>query len=123
MSETSIRPPGLSTRAISRNTFVFSGERLITQFEITQSTELLSTGRSSMRPLRTSTLVSLPARMFSFALAIISSVMSTPMTRPFGTDLLRGEEQVDSRPGAEIEHHLAGWRVRRARPGCRTRTS
>jgi len=51
MSETSIRPPGFSARAISAKTFGFSGDRLITQFEITQSTEADSTGNSSIVPL------------------------------------------------------------------------
>ena len=41
-----------------------------------------------MMPLRTSTLVRFSARMFSFALEIISSVMSTPITRPLGPTFL-----------------------------------
>jgi hypothetical protein len=60
---------------------------LITQFEMTQSTEPVSTGSSSMMPLRTSTFARPAAAMFSRALAIISSVMSTPMTRPAGPTL------------------------------------
>jgi len=52
ISETTIRPPGFSTRLISENTFSFSGERLITQLEITQSTEDDLTGRSSINPFR-----------------------------------------------------------------------
>ena len=39
MSLIPIRPPGLSTRAISVSTAALSIERLITQFEITTSTE------------------------------------------------------------------------------------
>jgi len=60
---------------------------LITQLEMTQSTEPLSTGSSSMMPLRTSTLCSPEAAMLSCALAIISSVMSTPMALPVGPTL------------------------------------
>jgi hypothetical protein len=84
MSEIAKRPPGRSARAISANTRSFSGDRLITQLEMTQSTDASSTGSDSISPLRTSTLSWPAAAMFSRAFWIISSVMSTPITRPSG---------------------------------------
>ena len=45
-----IRPPGLSTRAISVSTAALSTERLITQFEMTTSTESAGSGISSITP-------------------------------------------------------------------------
>lgn len=56
----------------SENTLSFSGERLITQLEITQSTEDDSTERSSISPLRTLKLLTPAALIFSFALSTIS---------------------------------------------------
>ena len=47
-----IRPPGLSTRAISVSTAGLSTERLITQFEITTSTESAGSGICSITPFR-----------------------------------------------------------------------
>jgi len=57
ISEMAIRPPGLRTRNASSKTANFSGERLITQFEMMTSTELRSTGKCSISPRRNSTLV------------------------------------------------------------------
>ena len=75
---------GVNSRKISANTRCFSGERFTTQFDITQSTESASTGKSSMRPLRTSTFFRPEASMFFRARSIISSVISIPMTWPAG---------------------------------------
>jgi hypothetical protein len=47
-SETAKRPPGRSTRAASRITRGLSADRLITQLEITTSTELSGSGSLSM---------------------------------------------------------------------------
>jgi hypothetical protein len=50
-----MRPPGLSTRAISASTAALSVERLMTQFEITTSTESAGSGtvgRHGKRRLR-----------------------------------------------------------------------
>ena len=47
-SDTAKRPPGLSTRAASFNTFCLSPDRSITQLEITTSTSLSASGISSM---------------------------------------------------------------------------
>ena len=109
MSDTSIVPPGRSTRAISANTRSFSGDRLITQLEMTQSTEASSTGSCSMMPLRTSTFARPAAAMFSLALAIISSVMSTPMARPVGPTFLAASSR--SMPAPEPRSSTT-W------PGC-----
>ena len=47
-SETAKRPPGRSTRAVSASTLRLSALRLITQFEITTSTDSSGSGISSM---------------------------------------------------------------------------
>ena len=47
-SETAKRPPGRSTRAASARTLRLSPARLITQLEITTSTEASGSGISSM---------------------------------------------------------------------------
>ena len=83
-SETANRPPGLSTRKVSRNTRSLSAERLITQFEITTSTELSGNGMFSISPLRNSTFSTPAFRWFSWASASISSVMSRPYALPVG---------------------------------------
>src|ERR1035437_10016810 len=48
-SETATRPPGFSTRAISRQTCALSGERLMTQLEMMASTELSGTAAGGAR--------------------------------------------------------------------------
>src|SRR6266849_5242043 len=83
-SETANRPPGLSTRKASRNTRSLSAERLITQFEMMTSTELSGSGICSISPLKNSTLVAPALRLFSFANASISSVISSPYALPVG---------------------------------------
>jgi hypothetical protein len=55
MSETAKRPPGLSTRKASARTRGLSAERLITQLEMTTSTELPGSGMFSISPRRNST--------------------------------------------------------------------
>jgi hypothetical protein len=84
-SETANRPPGLSTRAISLQTCCLFGDRLITQFEMTTSTDASATGRCSISPRRNSTLLnplrSVYAAIFPRARLSISGVMSTPITR------------------------------------------
>ena len=85
MSLAASRPPGLSTRAISRNAAGLSGTRLSTQLEITQSTEARTAACRSIVAWWNSTLVSaigLPA--FLRASSIISGVMSMPMALPVG---------------------------------------
>ncbi len=86
-SDTATRPPGFRTRAISRHAWDLSGERLMTQLEITTSIQASATGRCSISPKRNSTL-SNPDRsrywvIFLRALDNISGVISTPMARPF----------------------------------------
>ena len=73
-----IRPPGLSTRAISVSTAGLSAERLMTQLEMTTSTESAGSGIASIRPLRKWTLATPASRAFCCASASISSVMSSP---------------------------------------------
>mmetsp|Transcript_46517 Transcript_46517/g.74360 ORF Transcript_46517/g.74360 Transcript_46517/m.74360 type:complete len:256 (+) Transcript_46517:341-1108(+) len=85
-SVTASRPPGLSTRSASRRTRGLSGERLMTQFEMTTSIVLSPAGRFSISPRRNSTRGGTRplSRAFSRALASMSGVMSTPTTDPAG---------------------------------------
>ena len=83
-SDTAKRPPGLSTRNASRSTASLSVDRLMTQFEMTTSTELSGSGMCSIVPLRNSTFVAPALRWFSRASASISSVMSRPYALPVG---------------------------------------
>ena len=77
-SETANRPPGLSTRAVSRRTLGLSAERLITQLEMTTSTLSWGRGMSSMWPRNHSTLVTPASAWLRRARSSISSVMSSP---------------------------------------------
>jgi hypothetical protein len=77
-SLTPTRPPGFSTRAISVSTTGLSVERLITQFEITTSTESAGNGICSMIRFRKCTFVTPASRAFRCASASISSVISSP---------------------------------------------
>ena len=81
-SLTTIRPPGLSARNASRNTWSLCGERLITQFEITTSTESAGSGTCSITPLRKIAFDAPASSAFLPASASISSVMSKPNARP-----------------------------------------
>src|ERR1035437_601771 len=83
-SEIANRPPGLSTRNASRITRRLSPERFTTQFEMITSTELSGSGMFSISPFRNSTLVAPALRLFSFASASISSVISRPYALPVG---------------------------------------
>src|SRR5258708_15777947 len=83
-SETASRPPGFSTRKASRSTASLSAERLITQFEMITSTELSGNGMCSISPLKNSTFSAPALRLFSFASANISSVISRPYALPVG---------------------------------------
>ena len=77
-SETPIRPPGTSTRNISARTAGLSVDRLITQLEITTSTDASGSGTASIWPLRNVTLPAPAWAAFAWASDSISSVMSTP---------------------------------------------
>ena len=78
-SLTPIRPPGLSTRAISVSTAGLSVERLITQFEMTTSTDVRRQRDLLDHALEEDARSSTPAsRAFRCASASISSVMSSP---------------------------------------------
>src|SRR6266403_1545543 len=83
-SQTASRPPGFSTRKASRNTRSLSAERLIAQFEMMTSTELSGSGICSISPFKNSTLSAPALRLFSFASASISSVISRPYAWPVG---------------------------------------
>ena len=73
-----MRPPGLSTRAISVSTAALSTDKLMTQFEITTSTESAGSGICSITPFRKWTFVHVGVLRVLLARASISSVMSSP---------------------------------------------
>ena len=102
-----IRPPGLSTRAISVSTAALSTERLITQFEITTSTESAGSGISSITPLRKCTFAH--ARLGGVAPREREHLVGhvQPVRGPGRPDALRREDHVDPAARAEIEHRLA----------------
>ena len=85
--------PGRKTRKASRKTWGLSGDRLMTQLEMTTSTVSSATGRCSISPRRNSTLSALILRALARALLIMSLVMSTPMTRPPGPTCLAARKQ------------------------------
>jgi hypothetical protein len=90
-----------------------SGLRLITQFEITQSTEASSTGIFSASPKRNSTLVRPASLAFWRARSIISGVMSRPITVPVGPTFSEAMKQSIPAPDPMSEHHLAWLHPRR----------
>ena len=107
MSETPSRPPGLSTREISSMTSALSVERLITQLEMTTSTESAGSGICSIRPLRKIG-VSDPgvggvlARQREHLVGHVEPVREAG--RP---DALGRQDDVDSAAGTQVEHGLA----------------
>ena len=98
MSDTASRPPGLSTRWISRNARSLSGTRFSTQLLITTSTESSSTGRASISPLRNSTLPRPDFSALARAFSSMASVISTPITRPAGPTLRAARKQSKPAP-------------------------
>src|SRR6516165_7060158 len=79
-----IRPPGTSTRNISASTAGLSVDRLITQLEITTSTDSSGSGTASICPFRNVTFPAPARAALPRASASISSVMSTPYACPDG---------------------------------------
>ena len=102
-----IRPPGLSTRAISVSTAGLSVERLITQFEITTSTESAGSGISSITPLRKIGVADpgLPRVRAGEREHLVGHV--EPERESGRADPLRGQDHVDAAARAEIEDGLA----------------
>ena len=101
-----IRPPGRRTRAISVRTAGLSAERLMTQLEMTTSTE--SAGRDRLDQTLEEVDVGDPR---------LSRVLLREREHLVGhveavggsgrADTLRGEDDVDAAAGAEVEHDLA----------------
>ena len=107
-----IRPPGLSTRAISSSTAGLSTDRLITQFEMTTSIESAGNGICSITPLRKCTFVtpasrSVPACECEHLVGHVEAVGDSGRS-----DSLGGEDHVDAAAGAEVEDGLALAQVR-----------
>ena len=117
MSLMPIRPPGLSTRAISVSTAGLSTERLMTQLEMTTSTESAGSGISSMTPLR-----KIAFRMPASGRSVREGEHLVGHVEPVGdpglADPLGGEE---SMPPPEPRSSTVSPRgARRRRPGCRS---
>ena len=86
MSATAKVPPAFSARNASLNTACLSGERLITQFDITKSTAPEPMGRCSISPSLNSVFEYVVPYFAFVALALhtISGVASTPIAFPLG---------------------------------------
>ena len=84
-----------------------SPERLITQFEMTTSTEASGSGMSSMCPSGTRRSRRRRAGLLARARSSISSVMSTPYRVPGRADAARRYQHVGPGARAEVEHGLA----------------
>ena len=97
MSEIASRPPGLSTLNASRITAPLSSARLMTQLEMTTSTDASGSGTSSIVPLRKVALSTPAFALLRLASSSISSVMSTPYARPPGATR-RAESSTSSPP-------------------------
>ena len=104
--------PSASTRNTSASTAGLSGDRLTTQFEMTTSTEPSASGRSSMVPLRNSTLVA-PA-LAAFARASVEHLVGhVDAVREAGRADPAGRQQhVDAAARAEVEHALPRAQLR-----------
>src|SRR5204863_208512 len=83
----------------SVSTAGLSVERLITQFEITTSTESAGSGTCSITPFTKCTFVTPASTAFRRASASISSVMSSPYAMPVGPTRLA--ERITSMPPLE----------------------
>ena len=107
MSVTAKRPPGRSTRAASRKTWGLSAERLMTQFEMTTSTDSSGSGICSIVPFMNSTF-STPGRALVAAGQLEHLVGHVESVRLAGRADPAGRQQdVDPAAGAEIEDRLA----------------
>ena len=106
-SETAKRPPGRRTRAASRSTASLSPERLMTQLEITTSTDASGSGTSSIVPLRNSTFAG--ARLGGVAAGELEHLVGhvQPDRAARRADPPRGDEHVGAGARAEVEHRLA----------------
>jgi hypothetical protein len=101
------RPPGLSTRRISRIARVLSGTRFSTPLLVTASTDWSGSGICSVLPAMISTLVTPAAAMLLASFARIASVRSSAYTLPFRSHASRGEDRVGARAAANVEHDVA----------------
>ena len=102
-----MRPPGVSTRASSAKTAGLSGERLMTQLEMTTSTESAGRGTSSMTPRRKTAFLTPASRALRWARLSISGGHVEPEGEAGRADAPCGENDVDPAAGAEVEHDLA----------------
>ena len=106
MSLIPMRPPGLRTRAISVSTAGLSTDRLMTQLEITTSTEFAGSGICSITPLRKCVRDTGVARVLlgkrEHLVRHVQPVGDTGRPDPLGR-----QDHVDSAAGAEVEHGLA----------------
>ena len=82
-------------------------ERLMTQLEMTTSTDSSDSGISSIVPLRNSTFSTPASAWLRRASSSISSVMSSPKALPVGPTRCAESKYVDAASGPKIEHRLA----------------
>ena len=112
MSLTASRPPGLSTRKISRKTAGLSGARLRTQLLITQSAEA-SGERQAVDGGQMELDVGVAAGCGVGASALNHLGRHVDADGAAGgADLLRGQKDVEAAAGAEIDDDFAGLEVR-----------
>ena len=104
MSETPIRPPGRRTRNVSANTTGLSTDRLITQLEMTTSMVLAGNGMASTVPFRNSTLVAPAFSVLANARGEHLLGHVQPVRLPGRADPARGQQDVDTAAGPEVEH-------------------
>ena len=101
------RPPGFRTRAISASTAALSVERLITQFEMTTSTDSAGSGTSSITPLRKIAFCTPASAAFRRRQREHLVGHVEPVRDAGRADAPRGQDHVDPAAGAEVEHRLA----------------
>ncbi len=106
-----MRPPGVSTRNISASTAGLSVDRLMTQLEMTTSTEPSGSGTSSIVPLRNSTLVG--AGLGGVGPGQVEHLVGhvDAVGEAGGADPPGGQQDVDAAAGTEVEHRLAGLQL------------
>ena len=111
-SETANRPPGFNTRKASRNTRSLSPERLMTQLQITTSTELSGSGIFSISPLRNSTFsdASFPLILPRESEHLVRHIEAVGFSGR--ANATRREQNIDTAARAEIEHSFSGVQLR-----------
>ena len=111
MSDTANRPSGRNTRNASRSTASLSGDRLMTQLEMTTSTDASPSGTSSIVPSRNVAFSTPASAWLRRASSSISGVISSPYAVPPGATR-RADSRTSSPPPEPRSRTLC--------PGCRS---